>query len=223
MMSKPLSISFLTLRVFSATGGIEKVCRVAGKALFEISATEKMKVDVFSMYDNDNEVLEKYIPVDSFKGFSKQKIRFVKYCISNAKQYDFVLLSHINLLLVGVLMKMVNPSLKLILIAHGIEVWKRFSLAKKWMLRRCTQILPVSNYTRNYLLRDNGLQSSSVNVLNNCLDPFLPPRPAEGKNEKLLNRYGFTSSDKIILTLTRISSKERYKGYDNVLYAIKRY
>lgn len=221
-MEKPKSILFLTLRVFSATGGIEKVCRVAGKALYEIAQQENCTVSVFSMYDQDGEAIEKYFPSTIFKGFDKKKLRFVQYCTSHAKQYDTVILSHINLLSVGVLMKIINPSIRLILIAHGIEVWKRFPYVKKWMLGRCNLILPVSEYTRNYLLRDNMLKPDAVTVLNNCLDPFLPAKPAVSKNEMLLKRYGFDASNKIILTLTRISSKERYKGYDNVLYAIKR-
>ena len=34
---------FLTLKIFSATGGIEKVNRIAGKALYEISNYNKQK------------------------------------------------------------------------------------------------------------------------------------------------------------------------------------
>ena len=45
-------ILFLTLRTFSATGGIEKVCKVVCKALSDIVQTEGYgKLSVLSMYD----------------------------------------------------------------------------------------------------------------------------------------------------------------------------
>ena len=68
-MAKPQSILFLTLRVFSATGGIEKVCRVAGKALEEICEEDKSSLAVFSMYDNKNQIIEKYFSSSIFRGF----------------------------------------------------------------------------------------------------------------------------------------------------------
>ena len=47
----------LTLNMFSATGGIEKVSRVVGKVLQDI-ATEQLgeTVSVFSMYDKQGDV-----------------------------------------------------------------------------------------------------------------------------------------------------------------------
>jgi glycosyltransferase involved in cell wall biosynthesis len=36
----------------------------------------------------------------------------------------------------------------------------------------------------------------------------------------LRSRYGFAATDKIIFTLTRLSVKERYKGYDKVMNAL---
>ena len=50
---------FLTLRVFSATGGIEKVSKVAGRAMQEIiSDCPGEELAVYSMYDRTDEIDE---------------------------------------------------------------------------------------------------------------------------------------------------------------------
>ncbi|MFZ4059275.1 MAG: hypothetical protein ACOYKE_14125, partial [Ferruginibacter sp.] len=65
------NILFLTLRVFSATGGIEKVCRVAGKAIQQHTETTQSEFKVFSMYDKPNQVLEQYFSAKHFCGFQE--------------------------------------------------------------------------------------------------------------------------------------------------------
>ena len=65
---------FLTLCVFSATGGIEKVCKVAGKALHELHAENQGDpIKIMSLYDENSHLNEKYFPADIFKGFGKNK------------------------------------------------------------------------------------------------------------------------------------------------------
>jgi phosphatidyl-myo-inositol dimannoside synthase len=214
-------VLFLTLKVFSATGGIEKVCRVAGRGITDIAdENEKMNVQVFSLHDPDSDIDEKYIPSKNFTGFSNQKIRFIRQASLQGKKSSVVILSHINLLLVGFLIKLISPSTKLVLFAHGIEVWGPLSIFRRKMLSRCDLILAVSSYTKNILHQKFMLPDDKVEVFNNCLDPFLPPPVHTGKDKTLLHQYGFTDSHFIIATLTRLSSKEQYKGYDHVFYAI---
>ena len=55
-----IDVLFLTLRVFSATGGIEKVGRVVCKALSDLSADNQLsRLAVYSMYDEANEANER--------------------------------------------------------------------------------------------------------------------------------------------------------------------
>jgi glycosyltransferase involved in cell wall biosynthesis len=42
----------------------------------------------------------------------------------------------------------------------------------------------------------------------------------QSKNDALLKKYGFKATDQILMTLTRLSSKEKYKGYDKVIEAM---
>ena len=214
-------ILLLTLRVFSATGGIEKVSRLAGKALYELQQEKKITtVKVFSMYDSSSEVDEKYFPGTVFTGFGRRKLSYMIRVIRQGIKSRMVILTHVNLLSAGFLIKCFSPQTKLVLLAHGIEVWQPLPGWKKYMLGKCDQVLPVSRFTKQKMMEQYGLKDQLFTVLNNCLDPFLKV-PAKEKDSSLLNRYQLDDTSIVLLTLSRLSSKERYKGYDNVFYALK--
>ena len=173
------------------------------------------------MYDKQQDAFNnRYFPAENFRGFGINKLRFITEMVQAGSKSDVVILSHINLLLVGWLIKKIAPRTKIILLAHGIEIWYPLNARKRKMLQHCDKILAVSSYTRNKIMEVHGLPKEKCAVLNNCLDPFLPLPSLHKKNEALLKKYGFTATDTILMTLTRLSSKERYKGYDKVIEAI---
>lgn len=212
---------FLTLNVFSVTGGIEKVCRIAGMALNELCSETNTDLKIYSLHDEPADSTNKYFPTKIFKAFGAGKSRFVTQSIRCGIKSNIVLLSHINLLTVGYLIKMISPKTRLVLIAHGIEVWDTLPGWKKKMLAKCDRILAVSNYTKKILDKNNDLKDAQCFVLNNCLDPFLQSLPNESKPLLLLKRYGLDSSNIILMTLTRISFNEKYKGYEKVIKALQ--
>ena len=216
-----INVLFLTLRVFSATGGIEKVGRVVCKALTDLTAGDSLSsLALYSMYDETYEADEKYISPAVFKGFGQRKLQFVTAAIKKGCTAKVVLLSHINLLMIGYVIKLFCPGTKLILIAHGIEVWEPLKGFKKYMLHKCDKVVCVSEFTRQKMQDLFNLPMEKLVVLNNCIDPYLLPEQNENKDEKLLSKLGFTKNDLVLMTLTRLSSKELYKGYDQVLESV---
>lgn len=214
------NILFLTLKVFSATGGIEKVCRIISKSLYEYGIENNVKIAVSSLHDPSKSGFNNnYFPRIIFKGHGVNKLNFISDAVIRGRKANVVLLSHINLLPVGWLIKKISPKTKLILIAHGIEIWSPLKTYVLKMLGSCDQILAVSNYTRNKIIETHNFPKEKCDVLHNCLDPFLPLPKNQNDNE-LRKRYGFGPEDKIIFTLTRISTEERYKGYDKVIEAM---
>ena len=212
------NVLFLTLRVFSVTGGIEKVCRLVGKALYELGLQYGGISDVYSMYGKpDSADRNKYFPQTLFRGFSNNKIWYVLKSISEGRRSKLVLMSHINLLVVGYLVKLVNPTVKLVLIAHGIEVWRPLPWWKKRMLRKCDLFLPVSRFTRDKMISLYGLSEEKFSVFNNCLEPFLELPLQKEKSPALLERYDLELDQRILLTVSRMSDSEQYKGYDKVI------
>ena len=98
-------VLFLTLKVFSVTGGIEKVCRVFGRALFELCSEENVPLQVNCMYDAEGDATDKYFPSNIFHGFNGKKIEFVLKSVQQGKNSTVVVLSHINLLSVAYMIR----------------------------------------------------------------------------------------------------------------------
>jgi len=212
---------FLTLRVFSATGGIEKVCRVAGKAMHELAVEQPpKKMAICSLYDVQADINTDYFPAAIFTGFGKSRFNFFQCVVKKGFGSERIILSHVNLLLIGYIIKLLSPKTKLVLMAHGIEVWQRFTWWKRMALLKCDLIIAVSQFTRQKLIGENGLPENKITVLNNCLDPFLPAPLANGKPVSLLQRYGIQATDKVLLTLTRMAYNEQYKGYEQVIQSV---
>jgi glycosyltransferase involved in cell wall biosynthesis len=221
MLNSGKNTLLLTLKVFAATGGIEKVCRVAGKALYEHAIAEDHLFRIYSMYDLQADADDNaYFPAEIFKGYGRRKIKFIIAAVREAKHYDQIVLSHINLLLVGWLIKKRYPHKKLILLAHGIEIWGEIGRKKTTMLKSCDLIIPVSHYTAQKIMEMHGVDERKIKVLNNCLDPFLPLGKEFSNDSSIRGKYGFSDNDMILFTLSRLSSKERYKGYDKVMQAL---
>jgi glycosyltransferase involved in cell wall biosynthesis len=210
-------VLFLSLRTFSGTGGIEQVSKVAGKALYDICAERGDDLQVFCMYDQTSDADSRYFPKKNFKGFGIKKWRFMAHSIRYGSKCQLVVLSHINLLPAGYLIKLISPETKLILLAHGIEVFEKFSVLKRRMLRKCDQVLAVSKFTKDSLVGQKVLPEDQFKVLNNCLDPFLKEPVETEKSAQLLEKYGFHNDDIVLMTLGRLSSDEGYKGYDMVI------
>ncbi len=70
-------ILFLTLRTFSKTGGIEKVCRIVARAINENRNGDDSGVEMWSMYDADSDAHENPYYTGKFRGWEKRKLRFV--------------------------------------------------------------------------------------------------------------------------------------------------
>ncbi len=193
-----------------------------GKALYEYGLKEQKNIFIFSMHDlSDSGANNIYFPAEVFKGYNAAKIIFIKDAVATGKKCEVVILSHINLLLVGWLIKKVNPSTKIILMAHGIEVWKPLTKRQRMMLDACDKIASVSSFTKDKIANLHSIDNSKNYVLNNCIDPFLIKPNEKKRDEILVKRYGIKNEDSVLLTLTRLSNKDRYKGYDFVLDALK--
>ena len=195
--------------------------KVAGKALHDLSASSGDQLSVYSMYDEPADIDEKYFPKENFSGFGIKRMRFAQQAILNGSKYDVVILSHLNLLPVGYLIKILWPKTTLILIAHGIEAWKTFKGIQKRMLFRCDRIVSVSQHTKEVISTLNHFPAGKIQVLNNCLDPYLAKPVEKEKDEELLKRYHLEKEDIVLMTLTRLASSERYKGYDIVIQSLQ--
>jgi glycosyltransferase involved in cell wall biosynthesis len=103
-------------------------------------------------------------------------------------------------------------------VAHGVDVWGPRRRGLVDALRHADCIWAVSRFTRQRVLADMALDPARVQVLPNTVDSdlFTPAR----KPRYLLKRFGLNPNQPVILTISRLASAERYKGYDQVLRAL---
>ncbi|KAF0242837.1 MAG: glycosyltransferase family 4 protein [Sediminibacterium sp.] len=204
--------AFIYLTAFSRTGGIEQFNKNVMASLNQ----SNIPSSIFSVHDTDCN--EQYTNATFFKGFSGNRVAFILACIANAKKLDRVLIGHINLAFAALIIKKINPRVHIILFAHGIEVWNQQKGSAAWLLNNAHQILAVSNFTKNQLLANNpSVQEQKIQILPNSLDPFFKYPTNFTKPTYLQERYGIEPTDKLMLTIARLSSNEKYKGYDLVI------
>ena len=215
--ARPADTAFIYLASFSKTGGIEKVNRAILKVLADGFGAQRV-ARAFGVYDDF--VDARYFPRYLFKGFSGDKYSFLRYVLTRPIPWKHIIVGHVNLAPVIQLLLWRKPGLKITVITHGIEVWKPLNSVKKRLLQNADKVIAVSEYTRQQLIEINGVKPDRITVQPNSLDPYYVPQLQDRRPAYLKRRYHFKPSNKIVLTVARLSSQEQYKGYDKVLMAI---
>ena len=130
---------------------------------------------------------------------------------------DLVVTTHVNFSPVASLLKGL-AGIPYAVVAHGVDVW---GVRRRWLgqaLGRADRVLAVSQFTRARMLAELRLDPDAVGVLPNTVDSeHFRPAP---KPRYLLKRFGLKPDQPVILTVARLASEERYKGYDQVLRAL---
>ena len=98
--------------------------------------------------------------------------------------------------------------------AHGIEVWGALTRSKRSALVRSTRIIAVSDFTRRRLVERQLVSEDRALILPNAAEN--PPSPQTDLRASLLAGQG----RRVVLTVSRLASAERYKGHDVLLQAL---
>lgn len=103
-------------------------------------------------------------------------------------------------------------------VAHGTEVWDISEPRLQKALYHADRVVAVSQYTRSRLLLEQKLTPAQVVILPNTFD--LRQFQIKPKPQYLLDRYGLSPEQPIILTVSRLGRSARYKGYGILLEAL---
>jgi phosphatidylinositol alpha-1,6-mannosyltransferase len=212
----PIKILFIGAKTFSGTGGIEQVNKS-----WIYSLSQQTDAELKSLILADYEPDCAYTNGSFFKGYGGNKIKFLWDYFRYALQAEVLIITHVQLSVLIPLLKRLKPSLKTIVICHGIEVWGKLNTLQLTALKKVDQILAVSNYTKYMLIKSHQLDERKIIVFPNALDPFFLIANTFRQSEKLLKRYQIKPNDIVLLTIARLSSAEQYKGYDFVIQSLK--
>ncbi|RUT07174.1 hypothetical protein DSM106972_024350 [Dulcicalothrix desertica PCC 7102] len=130
---------------------------------------------------------------------------------------NLVISTHLNFAIAAHQLKRLNGT-PYWAVAHGVDAWNITNPKLQAALRSADKIISVSSYTRDRLLSEQNLDPDKVLLLFNTFDANrfkITTKPAH-----LLERYKLKAEQPIILTVTRLASDERYKGYDQILQAL---
>jgi asparagine synthase (glutamine-hydrolysing) len=204
----------LAPEVFSSMGGITRMLRLYLKAMTELASEHNFGVRLVSLNDPmlDSNDLRRYSNdnLEDWYVCSRDKARFVRAAVKRSRRCSFLVCGHVAQLPTAWLARLLNPRLRYYLVAHGIEVWRKFTFAERIALRGAAGILCVSEFTRREMLKRCRLRENRVIVLPNALDPYFEIRPGTP----------VADCPPVILTVTRLSYGDRYKGVEHLIEAM---
>ncbi|WNZ27315.1 glycosyltransferase [Leptolyngbya sp. NK1-12] len=208
--------------LFNFKGGIQVYSAYFLQALQDLYP--QASYDIFLMHDIDTSPHVPYLPGTQFHfaGQYPSSIRnpvFAAQLIGQTIRHrpDLIITTHLNFTPVAHWLKRLL-GIPFWTIAHGVEAWDIQRSAIKNALHSAECILAVSQYTRNRLLDEQKLDPTQISLLPNTVDTTRFQIAA--KPNHLLQKYGLTPEQPIILTVSRLCSTESYRGYDKVLEAL---
>jgi len=129
--------------------------------------------------------------------------------------FDLIFCGHINAAPLSVLLGKIARA-PVWLQTHGIDAWAKPSRSIHLATEHSALVTTVSRFTKSRLLQWAKIDPADVRVLPNTIRPMFSPGPA---SEQLLAKYNL-SGRKIILTVSRISKADGYKGHAEVIKAL---
>ncbi|MEP7305902.1 MAG: asparagine synthase (glutamine-hydrolyzing) [Acidobacteriota bacterium] len=206
----------LVTDAFGGTGGIAKFNRDLLESIASVSECEEVVAIPRMISARVGPIPPRIKFVASAAG---SKMRFVWTALSEVLlgSVDILIVGHINLAPLGAFLGFLRkmPS---ILVIHGIDAWSPHrNILTKPALSRFTVIASVSQLTLNRFAGWTGLDLATFRLLPNCVElQTYGPGP---KLEQLADRLGLRDRT-VIMTLGRLASEERSKGFDEIIEAL---
>lgn len=206
-------------------GGVQEAGRMTAAALLEMGRASGRPVDILSLNDPRGEQCIRWGDSEiAFSGLGRAKARFVlsaigKACRRPREGTPIILAAHPHLALPASWIQRVRPNFKVVVMSHGIEVWKPLASPRLRALQKASLLTAPSSYTARKMAGEQNIPESKIRRLPWPLSPdFI--KLAEHPGKLPLPR-GFPRG-RIILTVGRWAARERYKGVDALIVAVAR-
>lgn len=208
--------------VFGFKGGIQTYSLFLTKALADLRCDTKLEVHLMHDINSSESVLRNLNVRYCLYGRWPKQLRVILFAIRTflsglLRRPCLVITTHLNFSPVAYLLWLITRR-KYWIVAHGVESWGIKEPLIQKALSHAEKILCVSHYTRERLLKEQGLNPNKLVVL---FDTYDDQRfRILTKPDYLLQRHGLQPKQRIILTVNRLSQSETYKGYEKVLKAM---
>lgn len=207
-----MKVLFLATDAYGGHGGIAQYCRDMAQALAELPETHEVAVLMRKVS------VPGQIPPDKVRLLntaSLGKLAYIRLALHETfnNRFDLILCGHINLLPVAACIKWLNKQKPLALLVYGIDAWQQHHRLTRAWLRQVDAVWSISRITIERMTSWAKLSAAKCTILPNAI--HLDQYGQSGKRTDLLSCYGLRG--KVLLTLGRLSSLERYKGVDEVI------
>jgi phosphatidyl-myo-inositol dimannoside synthase len=209
-----MKILALVTDAFGGEGGIARFNRDLLGAIAAASTVEQVDVLCRHAPHRQEPLPAKLAQTHAAGGRTGYALRAVVRA-AGAKRYDIVFCSHLNLAPVAIVAARLQRA-PLWLQLHGIEAWQRPGPLRRRAAEQATLVTSISRYTRSRFLEWAVLEPSRVRVLPGTVDARFTPGP---RPEALAARLGVRGK-RVLLTVSRIDTGDRYKGHDTVIGAL---
>jgi phosphatidyl-myo-inositol dimannoside synthase len=214
-MTNGLRMLMLVTDGFGGLGGIAKFNRDFLQALDGCAFVERVHALPRLIPEPIGEPIPELVVYD--RKAAGGKVSFMLRLAAHARRcerIDLVICGHIHLLPAAWLLARLRRA-RLVLIIHGVEAWTRSRRRlANWVAHRVDGIIAVSKYSAERFTQWSKVSMEQVFILPNSvdLDRFRPQQ----RDAELVERYGLNAKQ-VMLTVGRLASTERYKGFDQVI------
>lgn len=184
-----------------AVGGVQQVGRQTAVGIQRFATATTL-----SVHDDSDTLVRSGESTTIVRGSSGSKLRFVRSAIVASRGADLVLVGHPNLAGLIPLLR----GRRTAVLAYGIDGWHPHHWTTRRGMRKADAVGAISNYTLERMLEVQHLAPRSTFVLHLGLDPVRLP---QGQDRT-------PSSSPTILSISRLDSRDTYKGIDDTIEAL---
>jgi glycosyltransferase involved in cell wall biosynthesis len=203
-------ILLLLPEVFQSAGGIQTFCRSLCLAAGRWAQANGALLDAITLNDCvDPDTRYVNGGFHSYTGARKNKAKFINSFLRRVitARPDLILIGHVSLSPLALLVA--SRRVKTCIIGYGVDVWRPLGWAERKALRGASAVLAISEFTRDELIRRNGLAPDRVRLFPCSLDPhWLAADSSEQTTPPML------------LTVCRLMKEDSYKGVDSVIRSL---
>lgn len=197
----------LATEVWSNHGGVQRYMRMIAQILSNQS--EQFRVLTLLDHDTDQPNDASVIRASCCHG-SKWKFCVEALRLSRTGAARTAIVGHVGLLPLAWTLQKMNLIHRYILVLHGIEAWHRLRWISRIGARTATAVVATTRYTLREFCFHNGLENANCVVIPLACTFRLP----------VIHRTPLVPELRI-LTVTRLSTSDAYKGVDTILIALR--
>lgn len=210
-------VLFTALSVYRREGGMERYLRRMVQCLAELQGPSGIgDVVVIALWDTAAEAPMGPPGVRQLSAHSS-KLRMIAAFAKHALTKRPSVIVHGTVLLAPlvVLARVLSPRSRNYLLVFGIEVWDRPGLLTRWIVRSLVhRVISISAFTKQRMRASYALPDEAFTLLRCAVDvaPAEPRRPSPPD--------GNGAQEWRLLTVSRLSTRDRYKNIDKVIIAL---